>query len=399
MLVVYLAPLRSLRYFDHGRLGVFLPHSADQLSGQRRAFDPELPIHLERSGRLRLVVFPHGSELPLSTEPSPSPLTAKLEGPMVAEHIPEFDATDHPQSKRAFRNSRCCLPIHFDPFSMLERFLCGTHYFRQTDLRSDNFISRIPVRFLDTGLAEGGADKRVSLAGICNMNIDIPYSIPRQKHGTLVVHYLASRFPVWIKGFGSNRNPRPLFAYKRINLSFDRPQRSDSNADSYDSCQEQEKIRKIIRRNESVEIALRLIFGPICFFGGCLFLHKIAFPAIDSYWGWDTFLYVLFGMFLVALGIGCFVLPVYWQEKYHQTDNCQPSPHNSVIVSQKYLLTSDNYWDTVIGIRRTVMANVLPMEKRIAVIGALAEGSAIRQIERVTGINRNTIMNLGVSET
>jgi uncharacterized protein YerC len=45
------------------------------------------------------------------------------------------------------------------------------------------------------------------------------------------------------------------------------------------------------------------------------------------------------------------------------------------------------------------MANVLPMEKRIAVIGALAEGSAIRQIERVTGINRNTIMNLGVSET
>lgn len=42
------------------------------------------------------------------------------------------------------------------------------------------------------------------------------------------------------------------------------------------------------------------------------------------------------------------------------------------------------------------MANVLPMEKRIAVISALAEGSGIRQIERMTGINRNTIMNLGV---
>jgi IS1 family transposase len=42
------------------------------------------------------------------------------------------------------------------------------------------------------------------------------------------------------------------------------------------------------------------------------------------------------------------------------------------------------------------MANVLPMEKQIVVISALAEGSGIRQIERMTGVNRNTIMNLGV---
>src|SRR5215212_8999811 len=42
------------------------------------------------------------------------------------------------------------------------------------------------------------------------------------------------------------------------------------------------------------------------------------------------------------------------------------------------------------------MANVLPREKQIAVIAALAEGSSIRAIERMTGINRNTIMNVGV---
>jgi IS1 family transposase len=42
------------------------------------------------------------------------------------------------------------------------------------------------------------------------------------------------------------------------------------------------------------------------------------------------------------------------------------------------------------------MANMLPREKQIAVIAALAEGSSIRAIERMTGINRNTIMNLGV---
>ncbi len=42
------------------------------------------------------------------------------------------------------------------------------------------------------------------------------------------------------------------------------------------------------------------------------------------------------------------------------------------------------------------MANVLPMEKQVAVISALAEGSGIRQIERITGIHRDTIMHLGV---
>jgi len=42
------------------------------------------------------------------------------------------------------------------------------------------------------------------------------------------------------------------------------------------------------------------------------------------------------------------------------------------------------------------MANILPKEKQVAVISALAEGSSIRSIERMTGINRNTIMNLGV---
>lgn len=42
------------------------------------------------------------------------------------------------------------------------------------------------------------------------------------------------------------------------------------------------------------------------------------------------------------------------------------------------------------------MANVLKIDKQISVISALAEGSSIRSIERMTGINRNTIMNLGV---
>jgi IS1 family transposase len=42
------------------------------------------------------------------------------------------------------------------------------------------------------------------------------------------------------------------------------------------------------------------------------------------------------------------------------------------------------------------MANVLPKDDQIAVIAALAEGSSIRAIERMTGIHRDTIMRLGV---
>lgn len=42
------------------------------------------------------------------------------------------------------------------------------------------------------------------------------------------------------------------------------------------------------------------------------------------------------------------------------------------------------------------MANVLPRDKQIAIIGALAEGSSIRSIERITGVHRDTIMRLGV---
>jgi hypothetical protein len=42
------------------------------------------------------------------------------------------------------------------------------------------------------------------------------------------------------------------------------------------------------------------------------------------------------------------------------------------------------------------MANALSADKKIAVIGALAEGSSIRSIERITGVHRDAIMRLGV---
>src|SRR5207247_684552 len=63
---------------------------------------------------------------------------------------------------------------------------------------------------------------------------------------------------------------------------------------------------------------------------------------------------------------------------------------------RKYVLTSPNYWGTLIAIGDKTMANVLSDEKQAMIIGALAEGSGIRQIERMTGVHRDTIMRLGV---
>jgi len=41
------------------------------------------------------------------------------------------------------------------------------------------------------------------------------------------------------------------------------------------------------------------------------------------------------------------------------------------------------------------MANKLKIEKKVAVVSMLCEGSSIRAIERLTGVNQNTIMSLG----
>jgi IS1 family transposase len=42
------------------------------------------------------------------------------------------------------------------------------------------------------------------------------------------------------------------------------------------------------------------------------------------------------------------------------------------------------------------MANILSLEKKTNVVAMLCEGASIRGIERMTGVNRNTIMSLGL---
>ena len=136
---------------------------------------------------------------------------------------------------------------------------------------------------------------------------------------------------------------------------------------------------------------------PIGPFEGCVPLWRVAVGLFG----------IVFGLILLLVGkserrancggIIFFLAVIIWASghKSREEQDCGEEQKGKIgsqfhgnTVPLKYLLTSHNYWGTVIGIGDTQMANVLPREKQIAVISALAEVSGIRQIERMTGINR-----------
>jgi IS1 family transposase len=140
--------------------------------------------------------------------------------------------------------------------------------------------------------------------------------------------------------------------------------------------------------------------GIVCliFIVGCWFLFWF-FPNRECANGWFCF-----GVIAVAACwyFGLLFLCVRWfggpdlgpMDKWkhckqgHTSDN-YPRFHIDNVLQKN--LTCNNLCITVI-----YMANALNTDKKIAVIGALAEGSSIRSIERITGVHRDTIMRLGV---
>ncbi len=186
---------------------------------------------------------------------------------------------------------------------------------------------------------------------------------------------------------------RPSRSPSCLSLPINDFQSTNRNNDADNSREEQPDIRKILRRKQTTEIAFRVTFGPIVLSIGCLLIYYD--PGIRWNWGFvGIWLTRLLGVVFVGSGLGAFFLPVYWQEQCDY--DCEQIPFHTNTVPQKYLLTSSNYWGTVIAIGRAQMANVLATEKQATIIGALAEGSGIRQIERMTGVHRDTIMRLGV---
>ena len=127
------------------------------------------------------------------------------------------------------------------------------------------------------------------------------------------------------------------------------------------------------------------VFGSIAFAGAALLARG------NRRIGWS---FILCGVGVVLLNhvsafFGCNPWNL-WRCLHDGQNHSQSEHFHGITVTQK-LLTFDNYCITVIG-----MANVLDTDKQITVIGALAEGSSIRSIERITGVHRDTIMRLGV---
>jgi IS1 family transposase len=104
--------------------------------------------------------------------------------------------------------------------------------------------------------------------------------------------------------------------------------------------------------------------------------------------------FVGFGVLLSATSVGWFLIGLKWNADNYKTDQKPCFQHNAAIVPHKYLDIPQ--FSGHIITRGQAMANVLNMDKQIMVIGALAEGSSIRSIERMTGVHRDTIMRLGV---
>jgi IS1 family transposase len=143
-------------------------------------------------------------------------------------------------------------------------------------------------------------------------------------------------------------------------------------------------------------------YGFWCICGAWLLSGLLIFFGCGRLWDKRRFGLLLFcsGLLLDAVAttsgvIGC--LPWNWGRclKDGQEHSEWKNSHGGDTVTHK-LLTTPYYCNTLIAIGRANMANILPIEKQVAIISALAEGSGIRQIERMTGVHRDTIMRLGV---
>ena len=134
-------------------------------------------------------------------------------------------------------------------------------------------------------------------------------------------------------------------------------------------------------------VGLILVFGPIDHF--------------NNHWGFRCATNIGFGVCGLSLlfwFMAGFVFPYTWglppQWIPAQWNPCpqkdyQRIPHGETVSQQLLTLGVFSYYDKY-------MANVLPTEKQITIIGSLCEGSSIRSIERLTGVHRDTIMRLGV---
>jgi IS1 family transposase len=206
-----------------------------------------------------------------------------------------------------------------------------------------------------------------------------------QLHSWRITQQVARR-----RGVSADDDLRPLRSNKGTNAVFGGlrlPLKLLESAEGYkntrQSYRKQSYIWGVFGTKETLEIAIRFSFGPIAFWGGCILFYRARNRPM-----------CVLAVGLMAAGLGIILLPIYWQDNCKDYGDCQYLQHDEKNVSQKLLIPAS--FRITINKSRLAMANLLSTDKKIAVVGALAEGSSIRSIERITGVHRDTIMRLGV---
>jgi IS1 family transposase len=210
------------------------------------------------------------------------------------------------------------------------------------------------------------------------------------------LNFIGIGFKRWEFSY-ANYNPCPLACDYSVGLRSNNSQRPNGDEHACDSNEAQNDVREIFRRNESGEIGWRFAGILVGLIGGISLLCYVEFIYVNRINGNSAVCWSLRlgGGLLVSIGFFSGLLPIYWD--YDATYGCENehASHRIDTVTQK-LLTLPYFCNTVIAIGRANMANVLSIDKQVAIVSALAEGSSIRAIERMTGVHRDTIMRLGV---
>jgi IS1 family transposase len=172
---------------------------------------------------------------------------------------------------------------------------------------------------------------------------------------------------------------------------------TDGGDNSTNTDNAQNEVRERFRRNEATEVGWRFIGVLAALIGGIGLLCYVEFVYVNRTHTNRIILWSLriIGGLLVSIGFGCGLLPIYWDYDATYGNQEHDVSHGRNNVTQK-LLTIPYYCNTLIAIGRSNMANLLSIDKQVAIISALAEGSSIRSIERMAGVHRDTIMRLGV---
>lgn len=170
------------------------------------------------------------------------------------------------------------------------------------------------------------------------------------------------------------------------NLKVHSLQRFEGYSDASETDSDQGQIDEVCRQKQFMEIAWRLCEMAVLLPLGGLLVYYEDRPATRI----GRILASGCGLSFIGIAMGLGFLPVYHREGRRDNDNPQHLPHTDKLYHKKFL-TNLTLCNTFSGV-----ANVLSADKQIAIIAALAEGSSIRSIERITGIHSDTIMRLGV---